>query len=257
MIRRRFRLGCVWSPVHIRPPRPTGAFRFALNPPSKVGIIFCQMVADLAEARERMVVEQLERRGIRDDSVLIAMRKVPRERFIPPQLIEHAYEDGPLPIGHGQTISQPYMVALIAEAAELRGTERVLEVGTGSGYQAAVLACLARTVYSIESIPVLHQRAAALLGSMGLDNIVLGCGDGSRGWPDAAPFDAIVVTAAMPGIAKPLLQQLGDGGRLVAPIGEDELQTLVRISHKSGHWQEEYFGECRFVKMTGRCGFKS
>jgi protein-L-isoaspartate(D-aspartate) O-methyltransferase len=214
------------------------------------------MALDLTEAREQMVAEQLERRGIKDARVLAAMREVERERFIPPEYAEHAYDDGPLPIGSAQTISQPYMVALMSEVATLEGHERVLEVGTGSGYQAAVLARLAKEVYSIESVAALHDRARAILRVMGIANVYLRCGDGSSGWPEAAPFDAIVVTAAMPGIARPLLEQLTPGGRLVAPVGEDELQTLVRVRRLNGSWQEEYFGECRFVKMTGKLGFK-
>lgn len=214
------------------------------------------MAVDLTEAREQMVVKQLAGRGIKDDRVLAAMRAVPRERFIPPEYSEHAYDDGPLPIGLAQTISQPYMVALMSEVAGLTGSERVLEVGTGSGYQAAVLARLAAEVYSIEYLESLHDRARIILASMGVTNVRLRCGDGSDGWIEAAPFDAILVTAAMPGLARPLLDQLGQAGRLVAPIGEDELQTLVRISRINGSWQEEYFGECKFVKMAGKYGFK-
>ncbi len=214
------------------------------------------MAIDFAEARERMVAQQLERRDIRDPRVLAAMRAVERHRFIPSELADHAYDDGPLPIGDGQTISQPYMVALVSQVAALSGTERVLEVGTGSGYQAAVLAQLAREVYSIERLAHLHDRARVILNSMGVANVFLKCGDGSEGWPEEAPFDAIVVTAAMPAIPRPLLQQLGPGGRLVAPIGESDLQTLVRIRFRDGHWQEEYFGECRFVLMGGRHGFE-
>lgn len=216
------------------------------------------MVAvDLTQARERMVVEQLERRGIRDIRVLAAMRAIPRHRFVLPEHSTHAYDDGPLPIGAGQTISQPYMVALMTEVAQLTGSERVLEIGTGSGYQTAILAYLAAEVYSIEFIELLLERARLILRSMGLDSIHLRCSDGSEGWPEAAPFDVILVTAAMPGVARPLLQQLGPGGRLIAPIGEDELQTMVRISRRDGRWNEEYFGECRFVKMTGRHGFRT
>jgi protein-L-isoaspartate(D-aspartate) O-methyltransferase len=214
------------------------------------------MAIDFGQARERMVSEQLERRDIKDPRVLAAMRAVERHRFIPSDLADHAYDDGPLPIGEGQTVSQPYMVALISQVAALSGTERVLEVGTGSGYQAAVLAQLARAVYSIERIPHLHDRAGVILNSMGVANVFIKCGDGSEGWPEEAPFDVIVVTAAMPAIPRPLLQQLGPGGRLVAPIGESDLQTLVRISFRDGHWQEEYFGECRFVLMGGRHGFE-
>jgi len=210
---------------------------------------------DLNAARERMVVEQLERRGIRDARVLEAMRAVQRDRFIAPEFAEHAYDDGPLPIGSAQTISQPYMVALICEVAALAGGERVLEIGAGSGYQTAVLARLCARVYSVEIIPALHQRARVNLAAQQIDNVELRLGDGSLGWPELAPFDAIVVTAAMPGIPRPLLDQLTPDGRLVAPIGEDELQTLVRISRIGGAWREEYFGECRFVKMTGKYGF--
>jgi len=213
------------------------------------------MAIDLEDARKRMVAEQLEKRGIRDARVLEVMRTVPRHRFLPAELHDHAYDDGPLPIGESQTISQPYMVALMSEVAELRGDEKVLEVGTGSGYQTAVLAHLAREVHSVESIGHLHDRARVILHSIGLSNVFLRCGDGSEGWREHAPFDVIVVTAAMPGIPMPLLQQLTPMGRLVAPIGEDELQTLVRISRRTGHWSEEYFGECRFVKMIGKHGF--
>jgi len=214
------------------------------------------MAIDLENARERMVVEQLERRGIKDQRVLDAMRRIARHRFLPAELHDHAYDDGPLPIGDAQTISQPYMVALMSEVADLKGVEKVLEVGTGSGYQTAVLAYLAAEVYSIEFNTHLHDRARVILNSMGLGNVFLRTGDGSDGWPEEAPFDVIMVTAAMPGIALALLNQLTPAGRLIAPIGEDELQTLVRISHATGHWSEEYFGECRFVKMTGKSGFQ-
>jgi protein-L-isoaspartate(D-aspartate) O-methyltransferase len=214
------------------------------------------MVPDLTVARERMVAEQLVQRGIGDQRVLAAMRAVARDRFIPPEFADHAYDDVPLPIGNAQTISQPYMVALMSEVAMLHGTERVLEVGTGSGYQTAILARLAAEVYSVEVIQSLYDRARAITSAMGIGNVHLRCGDGSEGWPEAAPFDAIIVTAAMPGIARPLLEQLTPQGRLVAPIGEDELQTLVRVSRENGSWREEYFGECRFVRMTGKYGFQ-
>jgi protein-L-isoaspartate(D-aspartate) O-methyltransferase len=215
------------------------------------------MAIDLESARERMVLEQIERRGIKDPRVLAAMRTVARHRFLPAELHDHAYDDGPLPIGDSQTISQPYMVALMSEVAELTGAEKVLEVGTGSGYQTAVLAHLARTVYSVELNAHLHDRARVILNSMELRNVNLRSGDGSDGWREEAPFDVVMVTAAMPGIALPLMHQLTPAGRLIAPIGEDELQTLVRISHKTGRWSEEYFGECRFVKMTGKLGFQN
>lgn len=213
------------------------------------------MAIDLDSARQRMVLEQLERRGIKDPRVLAAMRAVPRHRFLPAGLHDHAYDDGPLPIGDSQTISQPYMVALMTQVAAPAPGDRVLEIGTGSGYQAAVLCALAGQVYSIECFSTLLARARRALDELGLRNVTLRVGDGSIGWPEAAPFDIIVVTAAMPGIPRPLLEQLAPNGRLVAPIGDDELQTLVRIARSAGHWHEEYFGECRFVKMSGRHGF--
>ncbi len=185
------------------------------------------------------------------------MRAVERDRFIPAELATQAYEDEPLPIGADQTISQPYMVALMCEVANLSGHERVLEIGTGSGYAAAVLARLAQEVFSVECLQALYERARARMEAMGIANVHLACRDGSEGWPEHAPFDAIVVSAAMPGIARPLLEQLKPDGRLVAPIGEDDLQTLVRISRRDESWNEEYFGECRFVRMTGRHGFKT
>jgi protein-L-isoaspartate(D-aspartate) O-methyltransferase len=210
---------------------------------------------DLTEAREKMVTEQLEARGIKDPRVLHAMRTVPRDRFISPELREHAYDDGPLPIGEEQTISQPYMVALTCEVAQLTGLERVLEIGTGSGYEAAILSKLAAQVFSIECIPHLYDRARVILNSVGATNVNLRLGDGSFGCIEEVSFDVIIVSAAMPGLPTTLLSQLKPNGALVAPIGEEDLQTLVRISHRSGHWQEEYFGECRFVKMTGKHGF--
>jgi protein-L-isoaspartate(D-aspartate) O-methyltransferase len=214
------------------------------------------MRTDLAHAREQMVSEHLEQRGIKDARVLAAMRAIERERFIPGELAEHAYDDSPLPIGGGQTISQPYMVALMSEVAGLTGSERVLEIGTGSGYQTALLARLAKELYTVEIDRGLHQRARAILHATGVSNLEMRCGDGSEGWPDQAPFDVIIVAAAMPGVARPLLEQLRPQGRLIAPVGEDELQSLVRISRKNGAWHEEYFGECVFVRMSGKHGFK-
>ncbi|HVN88979.1 MAG TPA: protein-L-isoaspartate(D-aspartate) O-methyltransferase [Candidatus Binataceae bacterium] len=215
------------------------------------------MTSDSAAARERMAIEQLEQRGIKDVRVLAAMREVPRERFLPSTMADHAYDDGPLPIGSSQTISQPYMVALMSEVATLRGDERVLEIGTGSGYQAAILSRLAREIYSIETLPELHDRARVALNALRCDNVRLEIGDGSLGWPEEAPFDVIIVTAASPTIPRPLLEQLARYGRLIAPIGEDELQTLVRVRRVDGSWQEEYFSECRFVPLVGKHGFNS
>ena len=203
-----------------------------------------------------MVAEQLVTRGISDRRVLAAMRSVERHRFLPPEFAEPASDDGPLPIGESQTISQPYMVALTAQTAALSGRERVLEIGTGSGYQAAILASLAREIWSVECLGHLHDRAHVILSALGVSNVYLKLGDGSEGWEEPAPFDVIVVSAAMPAIPRPLLSQLTPAGRLIAPIGEDEVQTFVRISRKSGRWQEEYFGECRYVKMIGKYGFK-
>lgn len=214
------------------------------------------MAIDLSLARERMVAQQLETRGITDARVLAAMRAIPRDRFIPPQLADNAYDDGPLPIGFNQTISQPYMVAVMCQVAELSGLERVLEIGTGSGYQAAILARLAREIYSVEALPSLHDRARATLSGLGITNVQQRIADGSLGWPEELSFDVILVTAAMPGIPRPLLGQLTPKGCLIAPVGEDELQTLVRIRRIDGSWREEYFGECRFVRMTGRYGFQ-
>ena len=213
------------------------------------------MATDSTQAREKMVAEQLAARGIKDARVLDAMRIVERDRFIPSELREHAYDDGPLPIGSEQTISQPYMVALTCEVAQLTGIERVLEIGTGSGYEAAVLSKLAAEVITIESIPHLYDRARLILQGVGASNVSVRLGDGSLGCIEEAPFDVIIVSAAMPGVPTTLLAQLKPEGRLVAPIGEEELQTLVRIARINGHWQEEYFGECRYVKMTGKHGF--
>lgn len=211
---------------------------------------------DFSRARERMVTRQLARRGITDPRVLAAMRAVPRELFVPPELVSHAYDDGPLPIGLSQTISQPYIVALMCQAAGFSGGERALEIGTGSSYQSAVMAHLVNELFSIESNSTLLERARRRLERESPRPVNLRFGDGTLGWPEAAPFDAIVVTAAMPGIPRPLLAQLSPEGRLIAPIGEDSLQTLVRIERGNGAWHETYFGECRFVPITGRYGFK-
>jgi protein-L-isoaspartate(D-aspartate) O-methyltransferase len=207
-----------------------------------------------AQARQKMVAEQLVRRGIQDAGVLAAMAQVPREMFVPDELVDRAYDDGPLPIGAGQTISQPYMVALMCEVARIGPSERVLEVGTGSGYHAAVLSRLAAAVFSLERLPELVEQARQRLAACAA-NVALRLGEGGEGWPEQAPFDVIMVTAAMPGLPRPLLSQLAPLGRLVAPVGEKELQSLVRVTRRGGHWHEEYFGECRFVQMIGAFGF--
>jgi protein-L-isoaspartate(D-aspartate) O-methyltransferase len=203
-----------------------------------------------------MVKEQLERRGISDVRVLEAMRKVPRHLFVDPVLAGRAYEDSPLPIGEGQTISQPYMVAVMTAALALEGGERVLEIGTGSGYQAAVLAELASQVYSIERIPALADRAQKTLKRLGYDNVTIRVGDGSLGWPEAAPFEAIVVTAGAPCVPPPLVEQLRVGGRLLIPVGSPQAQTLRRVVRKEeGVEQEELVG-CIFVRLVGEHGWQ-
>jgi protein-L-isoaspartate(D-aspartate) O-methyltransferase len=184
-----------------------------------------------ASARERMVQTQLENRGIANPAVLDAMRKVPRHRFVPAKLANQAYDDNPLPIGHDQTISQPYIVALMTEALRPRPTDRVLEIGTGSGYQAAVLAELVDEVYTIEIVAPLAQRAGDVLRDLGHDNVHVRAGDGYAGWPEQAPFDKIIITAAPPRVPQPLLDQLAPGGLLVVPEG-DRVQTLVLYSRR-------------------------
>jgi protein-L-isoaspartate(D-aspartate) O-methyltransferase len=204
-----------------------------------------------------MVAEQIEARDLHDVTVLAAMRRVPRHLFVEPMLAERAYEDNPLPIGERQTISQPYMVALMSEALELAPGARVLEVGTGSGYQAAVLAEMGVRVVSLERIPVLAERARALLDRLGHgERVTIEMADGTLGWPRGAPYDAIVVTAGAPQIPRPLIEQLAPRGRLVLPMGEDELQTLVRLRRGPAGLVEEYLGECRFVKLLGSHGWE-
>ncbi len=208
--------------------------------------------------RHRMVAAQLAARGIEDARVLEAMRRVPRQAFVPAELQSRAYDDAPLPIGAHQTISQPYMVALMTEALELSDAgERVLEVGTGSGYQSAVLAELGARVLSLERIPELASRARDVLGRLGyLDRVTVEVADGTLGWRADAPWDAILVTAGAPQIPRPLVEQLRVGGRLVLPMGEEELQTLVRIRRGPDGIAEEYLGECRFVKLLGSQGWE-
>ncbi|MBN2369187.1 MAG: protein-L-isoaspartate(D-aspartate) O-methyltransferase [Vicinamibacteria bacterium] len=202
-------------------------------------------------ARERMVRDTIETRNVRDARTLAAMRQVPRHLFVPPELVRDAYEDHPLPIGNGQTISQPYIVAFMTEALRLRGGEKVLEVGAGSGYQAAILAEIAAKVFSIEIIPELAEQARERLARLGYKNVIVRAGDGYLGWPEEAPFDAIIVTAAAPSIPQPLKAQLRDGGRLVLPVGDFE-QDLVVVTRTKDRFTETRVLAVRFVPMTGR-----
>ncbi len=200
--------------------------------------------------RDNMVEQQVAARGIHDLRLLDALRAVPRHLFVPEQGRSRAYDDRPLPIGHGQTISQPYIVALMTELAQVEPGDRVLEIGTGSGYQAAVLAALGCKVFSIEIIKPLADRAAATLTALGYKSVTVRAGDGYVGWPEEAPFDAVLVTAAPPRIPAPLLEQLGEGGRLVIPIGED-LQHLTVVRRTRDGLERRVVLPVRFVPMTG------
>jgi protein-L-isoaspartate(D-aspartate) O-methyltransferase len=186
-----------------------------------------------AAARRRMVNEQIAARGVKNPRVLAAMRTVPRHRFVPPALVSRAYDDSPMPIGHGQTISQPFIVAHMTEALDIQRLHNVLEIGTGSGYQAAVLGELARTVYTIEIVPELARGAAATLKALGYSNVHVRAGDGYAGWPEHSPFDRIMLTAAPEEIPRPLIDQLAPGGRLLAPVGEQGAVQWLTIVEKT------------------------
>ncbi|MGP7988225.1 MAG: protein-L-isoaspartate(D-aspartate) O-methyltransferase [Desulfobaccales bacterium] len=214
------------------------------------------MIEDqFAAARERMVAEQIRARGVADPRVLAALRRVPRHRFIPEHLWSQAYADYPLPIGDDQTISQPYIVALMTEILELKETDRVLEVGTGSGYQAAILAELAAQVFSIDRKGGLADYARSILESLGYRNIRIRVGDGTLGWPEEAPFDGIIVTAGAPQVPRPLVEQLARGGRLVIPVGDAFTQTLTCVRQTGEGLKYEYHGGCRFVRLIGKYGW--
>lgn len=208
-------------------------------------------ITEFTQMRERMVRDQLRARDISDPKVIEAMLKVPRHEFVPSDLARSAYEDRALPLELGQTISQPYIVAYMTQALELRGTERVLEIGTGSGYQAAVLAEIVPEVYTIEILPRLQEQAAAVLGRMGYKNIKFRAGDGYMGWPEHAPFDRIIVTAAPEDVPQPLLDQLKDGGLLIAPIGRLNQELVVFEKEKSKIKRRPTIA-VRFVPMTGK-----
>ena len=213
--------------------------------------------ARAARERARMVDEQLARRGITDARVLDVMRRIPRHRFVEEGLTHGAYEDHPLPIGEGQTISQPYIVALMTSLLELTGQEKVLEVGTGSGYQTAVLGALTRRVCSIERLPRLAERARATLEALGVQNVWIRVGNGALGWPDEAPFDRILVAAGGPSVPPPLVEQLADGGRMVLPVGSPEDQVLTVVERVGGQTQTRQAGECKFVKLVGKYAWES
>lgn len=208
------------------------------------------------DKRQRMVETQLRARDITDPRVLEAFASVPRHEFVAADLADEAYDDGPLPIGGGQTISQPYVVALTAQALQLRGTERVLDIGTGSGYAAAILGRLSREVVTIERIETLAQAAAALLDRLGFSNVHVHHADGSLGWPQQAPYDAIAVAAGAPHPPRALLEQLAIGGRLVVPTGDAERQQLIRIVRTDAtSFVQHDFGGVRFVPLLGQQGW--
>lgn len=211
-------------------------------------------VADFLPFRLRMIEEQVKGRGISDPRVIAAMAEVPRHLFVPNSLQSQAYRDTALPIGEGQTISQPYMVALMSAALELKGKERVLEIGTGSGYQTAILSKLAARVYSVERIRSLLERARKIFEQLQCYNVLTRLFDGSLGWKEEAPFDAILVTAATASPPPPLLQQLKEGGIMVIPIGSGQAQKLIRLRRRLKSFIQEDLGECQFVAMIGRYG---
>ncbi|WP_287154881.1 protein-L-isoaspartate(D-aspartate) O-methyltransferase [Candidatus Solincola tengchongensis] len=206
--------------------------------------------------REEMVRTQIAERGIRNPRVLEAMRRVPRHLFVPEDLRHRAYEDTPLPIGEGQTISQPYMVAWMTELLDAGEGDRVLEIGTGSGYQAAVLCELVKEVYTIEKNLLLAREAEERLRSLGYANVRVRVGDGTLGWPEEAPFDGIIVTAGAPSVPQPLLEQLAEGGRLVIPVGSATMQMLTVVRKEDGAFRTTEEGSCIFVPLVGKYGWR-
>ena len=210
---------------------------------------------DFALLRQMMVADQLRGRDIRDERVLKVMAEVPREKFVGPGQQDEAYEDRPVPIGAGQTISQPYIVALMTQELDVRPSHRVLDVGAGSGYQTAILAGLAKEVFAIERIEELRQRAAGVLEELGLTNVTLITGDGTLGWPEQAPFDRIICGAAGPDVPETWLEQLAEGGRIVMPVGGPEMQVLVAVDKRGGKTARRRICGVRFVRLIGRQGW--
>jgi protein-L-isoaspartate(D-aspartate) O-methyltransferase len=211
---------------------------------------------EFAVQRAEMIEKQLRRRGVHDSGVLAAMATVRREEFVPNEFRQRAYEDAPLPIGEGQTISQPYIVATMTVALRLTGKERVLEIGTGCGYQAAILSHLSKIAFSIESRSELAATAAARLERLGYGNVHVHCGDGTLGLPELAPFDAILVAAAAPEVPEPLRSQLAEGGRMILPVGDAENQELLHIERHGNSFETRTLEACRFVPLIGHHGWK-
>ncbi|OHE58266.1 MAG: protein-L-isoaspartate O-methyltransferase [Thermodesulfovibrio sp. RBG_19FT_COMBO_42_12] len=211
---------------------------------------------DFKELRDFMVKTQLIPRGIKDERVLNAMKKVPRHLFIDESMQYKAYDDMALPIGEGQTISQPYMVAIMTQLLELKGNEKVLEIGTGSGYQAAILAELAKEVYSVERVTAIATVAEERFHSLGYNNIRVKMGDGTLGWPEKAPFDRIIITAGTPKIPDPLIEQMSERGIIIAPVGERFSQQLLKVRKSKGKLLEDYHTPCVFVPLIGEYGWK-
>jgi protein-L-isoaspartate(D-aspartate) O-methyltransferase len=240
------------SPLRPNSLSPLGVTAFGLGIALLAGLAVAQDDVAHAAKRRRMVTEQIAARGIRDPLVLKAMSAVPRHLFVPPESAGRAYGDFPLSIAEGQTISQPYIVALMTECLVLRGDEKVLEVGTGSGYQAAVLGRIVRTVFTIEIHEALARRAEETLGRLGYRNVKVRAGDGFFGWPEEAPFDGVIVTCAAPEVPPALFAQLAEGGRIVIPLGDFRAyQELTVVTKKAGKPVVERILDVRFVPMTG------
>jgi protein-L-isoaspartate(D-aspartate) O-methyltransferase len=209
-----------------------------------------------AEDRRLMVESQIRKRGVTDERVLQAMATVPRNEFVPAFWTNQAYADEPLPIGYGQAISQPYIVAAMLASLGLTGSENVLEIGTGCGYQAAIVSLLAKEVHTVEIVPELAQSAAERLQRLGCANVHVHTGDGTLGWPKSSLYDAILIAAAAPSVPEPLLQQLATGGRLIAPVGEEDKQELRLITKSEGKFLVKQGGPCRFVPLMGQHGWR-